>query len=384
MTVIIGSGCQRKLFETEAPNQAQSSETAGERADGRPRWKAIKSFAVGEAWAISSDGHYIATIDDQRLRITTSMTGPILHHVAIPISANDLVVTKSCVVSYKRLDPTATQLAVLDIRSGKWTLIDTGASIWAMTVDSSGEGIWVSSGDHTVRHYPKVNLGIAGMTKLVVPGYGGSLTSDATGCIVTEVFPSGITAVMNDATKRWHIEEENPKRKTRVFTTQAGSIYLDSTEQLSTNSHTITRISASTGEPLWETVHTGKYVNIHADQHSGMLGLSVGNPETKVPAKLFLYRTDGKVIMDGRGSRYFSPILVGISDSGHRITVIDGERGLTTLSDAGSTLARRLQLPVTSPDLHGRAFSRISSNDRYLFIETKSNNVQILEALHGE
>jgi hypothetical protein len=88
--------------------------------------------------------------------------------------------------------------------------------------------------------------------------------------------------------------------------------------------------------------------------------------------------------MDGRGSGYFSPMLVGITEGGHRITVIDGQRGLTTLSDSGSTLARRVQFPAISPELIDGQFSRLSVDDKFLFIQTATNKVHILEALYGE
>jgi len=377
-------GCQPKERDARPLGQPQPGASEGESADGRPRWKAIKSLAVGDVWATSPDGRYIATIDDQRLRITTSFAGPVLHHVALPFTAHDLILTNSSVVCFKRLDPASSAVAVLDIKTGKWTRFDANASIWYMTVDSSGDGIWMSCGDHTIRHYPDVRAGVKGMTQLVISGYGGSLAVDPSGCIVTEVLPSGFTAVTNNATMRWHIDEENPKRVSRVITTQSGSLYLDSTVRSNPGYHTITRLSSSTGSPQWETQHSGRIVNVAADQKSGMLAVSVGNPGARVPAKLFVYGADGSVIMDGRGSGYFSPMLVGITDSGHRITVIDGKRGLTTLSDSGSTLARRLPFPSISPELVNRQFCSLSVNDSFLFIQTTPNNVQILESIHGE
>lgn len=381
---LVAFGCKPKVVNIRPLGQPQSGSSEGESADGRPRWRSIRTFAVGDVWATSPDGKYIATIDDQRLRITTSIAGPVLHHVALPIIAHDLIITKSAVVCYKRLDPTVTTVAVLDIKSGKWTRFETNASIWQMTADATGDGIWVSCGDHTVRHYPNVRTGATGMTQLVVPGFGGTLSADPWGCIVSEVLPSGVTAISNDTTMRWHIYEENPKRVSRVITTQSGALYLDATVRSKPNSHTLTRISGSTGAPLWETQHSGKYVNVAADQKSGMLSVSVGNPESRVPAKLYVYNANGKVIMDGRGSGYFSPMLVGITEGGHRITVIDGQRGLTTLSDSGSTLARRLQFPAISPELIDGQFSRLSVDDKFLFIQTATNKVQILEAVYGE
>ena len=381
---LVTFGCNQKAVDLRPPGQPQPGTPEGESADGRPRWKSIRTFAVGDAWATSPDGKYIATIDDQRLRITTSLVGPVLHHVALPIIAHDLIVTKSAVICFKRLDPDATTVAVLDIKSGKWTRFETNASIWQMTADAKGDGIWVSCGDHTVRHYPNVRAGATGMTQLVLPGYGGTLSADPLGCIVTEVLPSGITAISNDTTMRWHIDEENPKRVSRVITTQSGVLYLDSTVRSKPTSHTLTRISGSTGAPLWETQHSGKFVNVAADQKSGMLSVSVANPGSRVPAKLFVYSADGVVVMDGRGSGYFSPMLVGITEGGHRITVIDGQRGLTTLSDSGSTLARRVQFPAISPELIDGQFSRLSVDDKILFIQTATNKVHILEALYGE
>jgi hypothetical protein len=73
---------------------------------------------------------------------------------------------------------------------------------------------------------------------------------------------------------------------------------------------------------------------------------------------------------------------VGVTESGHRITVIDGQRGLTTLSDSGSTLARRILLPSIDVDLLQSQFSRLSTDDRILFIQTTANKVLILEAVH--
>jgi hypothetical protein len=115
-----------------------------------------------------------------------------------------------------------------------------------------------------------------------------------------------------------------------------------------------------------------------------MLCVSVAKAQARVPSKLFVYRRDGTVVMDGRGSGYFTPTLVGVSENGHRITVVDGQRGLTTLSDNGSTLARRLPLPSLSPESLRGSFSRLSSDDRYLFIQTNKQTVLVLEALHEE
>ncbi|MFM7188500.1 MAG: hypothetical protein ACKO14_11860 [Armatimonadota bacterium] len=381
---LVGFGCKPPISDIRPQGRTQPGTTEEESADGRPRWKFLRTFAVGEVWATSPDGKYIATIDDQRVRLTTSLVGPVLHHAALPIVAHDLVLTKSSVICYKRLDPAATIIAVLDIKSGKWTRFDTKASIWQMTADAAGDGIWVSCSDHTVRHYPDVRSGAIGVTQLNVPGYGGMLSAEPSGCIVSEVLPAGITAISNDATMRWHIDEENPKRVSRVITTQCGAIYIDSTVRSNPNGHTITRIDGSTGAPLWETEHSGKIVTAAADQKSGMLSVSVGNPGSRVPAKLFVYSANGTVIMDGRGSGYFSPMLVGITDGGHRITVIDGQRGLTTLSESGSTLARRVQLPNIAPDVINGPFCRLSVDDRFLFIQTATNQIQILEALHGE
>ena len=378
------SACQRNPVAIAPLGQTPDASQDGERADGRPRWKTIRTLVVGDVWATSLDGRYVATIADSRLRVTSALAGPVLHHVAIPIAANDVILTKSTVVCFKSLDPASTSVAILDIKTGKWTSIDAKSSIWNVISDSSGDGIWMSCGDHTVRHYPNIRAGEIGMTKLVIPGYGGTLSSDPQGCIVTEVLPSGITAVSNDTTMRWHIDEENPKRLSRVLNTQSGVVYLDSTERTKPNNHTITRISGSSGAPLWEIQHSGKYVNIATDQKSGMLSVSVGNPGARVPAKLYVYSWNGSVIMDGRGSGYFSPMLVGITEGGHRITVIDGQRGLTTLSDSGSTLARRMPLPDIANDLIGEQFSRLSSDDRFLFIQTTNNKVVVMEALHEE
>jgi hypothetical protein len=115
-----------------------------------------------------------------------------------------------------------------------------------------------------------------------------------------------------------------------------------------------------------------------------MLAVSVGMPTARVTSKLYAYNRDGSSIMDGRGSGYFTPMLVGVSENGHRITVIDGQRGLTTLSDSGSTLARRMQLPSINPELLRGQFARLSSDDHYLFIQATSNKVHILEALYEE
>ena len=384
MVGLIGVGaCQRNLVAVAPVGTTMDAAAEdGERADGRPRWRTVRTLAVGDMWAASPDGRYVATIDDQRVRVTTALDGPVLHHAALPFVAHDLAVTKSAVVCYKRLDPASTSIAILNIKTGKWSQIDAQSSIWQIVADASGDGIWMSCGDHTVRHYPKISDGAAGMTQLVVPGYGGNLSADPFGCVVTEAMPSGITAISNNTTMRWHIDEENPKRVSRVITTQSGALYLDSTERSEPNNHMITRISGTTGAPLWEVQHVGKFVNVATDQKSGMLSVSVGNPDARVPAKLFVYSSDGSVIMDGRGSGYFSPMLVGVTESGHRITVIDGQRGLTTLSDSGSTLARRMPLPSIDSGLLRTQFSRLSTDDRLLFIQMTANKVLILEALH--
>ncbi|MEY3601939.1 MAG: hypothetical protein RL169_1183, partial [Armatimonadota bacterium] len=138
---LVGFGCKQKGVDIRPLGQSQPGTPEGESADGRPRWKSLRAFAVGDVWAASPDGKFIATIDDQRLRITTSLAGPVLHHVALPIIAHDLIVTKSSVICFKRLDPAATTVAVLDIQSGKWTRFETNASIWQMTADASGDGI---------------------------------------------------------------------------------------------------------------------------------------------------------------------------------------------------------------------------------------------------
>lgn len=381
---LLGYGCQKQTDPRRPLGQLEAGISDGERADGRPRWKMVRTLSVGPVWSASPDGKYIATIDDQRLRITTALAGPVLHHVAIPITAHDLIVTKSAVICFKRLDPAATEVAVLDIKSGSWKRFDTSASIWQMTPDASGDGIWMSCGDHSVRHYPNVLSGPIGMTKLEIPGYGGTLSAHPKGCIVSEVLPSGVTAVSNDTTIRWHIDEENPKRVSRVLTTQSGPVFLDSTERSKPDDHTITKISGSTGAPIWEVRHSAKIVSVGVDQKSGMLAVSVGIQGARIPAKLFVYDATGLPVIDGRGSGYFSPTLVGITESGHRITVIDGNRGLTTLSDNGSTLARRIQMPGVPMVNHGSQLSRISIDDHFLFIQTSANNIQILEALHGE
>ena len=375
--------CQRNLLDVAPVGQTvDATAEEGERADGRPRWRTVRTLTVGDMWVASPDGRYVATIDDQRLRVTTALEGRVLHHAALPFVAYDIAVTKSAVVCYKRLDPASTSIAILNIKTGRWSRIDAQASIWQVSADASGEGIWMSCGDHTVRHYPNVCAGEVGMTQLVIAGYGGNLTADPLGCVVTEVLPSGITAMANNATMRWHIDEENPKRISRVMTTQSGVLYLDSTERTKPNDHTITRISSTTGAPLWEVQHVGKYVNVPNDPNTGMLSVGFGNPDARVPAKLFVYSSDGSVIMDGRGSGYFSPMLVGVTEGGHRITVIDGQRGLTTLSDSGSTLARRMPLPSIDSELLRTQFARLSTDDRLLFIQTTANKVLILEALH--
>ena len=381
--LICAGGCQRSLVDVAPVGRTMDGAAEdGERADGRPRWRTVRTLAVSDRWATSPNGKYVATIDDQRLRVTTAIDGPILHHVAIPFVAHDIAVTKSAVVCYKRLDPASTSIAVLNIKTGKWSRIDAQSSIWQVIADASGDGIWMSCGDHTVRHYPNIRNGAEGMTQQLVTGYGGNLSADPWGCVVTEVLPSGITAISKGTTMRWHIDEENPKRVSRVITTHSGVMYLDSTERFLPNNHTITRISGITGTPLWEVQHVGKYVHVGTDQKSGMLSVSVGNPGARVPAKLYIYNWDGSVIMDGRGSGYFSPMLVGVTESGHRITVIDGQRGLTTLSDSGSTLARRILLPSIDVDLLQSQFSRLSTDDRILFIQTTANKVLILEAVH--
>jgi hypothetical protein len=242
----------------------------------------------------------------------------------------------------------------------------------------------MSCGDHTVRHYPKLDLAATGMTKIVLTGFGGTLASDPRGCIVTEALPAGITAISNEAVLRWHIEEENPKRLSRLMVTRSGATYIDSTERSKPENHTITSISAVTGAPIWEIQHSGKRIHAAADQRSGMLAVSVGTPTARVTSKLYAYNRDGSSIMDGRGSGYFTPMLVGVSENGHRITVFDGQRGLTTLSDSGSTLARRMQLPSINPELLRGQFAILSSDDHYLFIQSTSNNVHILEALYEE
>ncbi|MFM2222094.1 MAG: hypothetical protein RLZZ78_351 [Armatimonadota bacterium] len=382
--LLVGFGCQRNSVGVAPVGPASVAATDGERADGRPRWKSIRSLVVGDVWAASPDGRYVATIDEMRLRVTSALAGPVLHHVALPIAANDLVVTRTNVVCYKRLDPASTQVAILDIKSGKWTRIETNASIWTIAADNSGDGIWMSCGDHTVRHYPKLDPAAAGMTKIVLTGFGGTLASDPRGCIVTEALPAGITAISNEAVLRWHIEEENPKRLSRLMVTRSGATYIDSTERSKPENHTITSISAVTGAPIWEIQHSGKRIHAAADQRSGMLAVSVGTPTARVTSKLYAYNRDGSSIMDGRGSGYFTPMLVGVSENGHRITVFDGQRGLTTLSDSGSTLARRMQLPSINPELLRGQFARLSSDDHYLFIQSTSNNVHILEALYEE
>ena len=378
------SACHRNNVTNVPLGQAPDGSKDGERADGRPRWKSVRTIMVGDVWATSPDGKYVATIAESRLRVTTALAGPVLHHVAIPIVANDVIVTKTTVVCYKSLDPAATSVAVLDIKTGQWTRIDAKASIWSVIADDSGDGIWMACGDHTVRHYPKLDASATGVSKILLSGFGGTLSSDSGGCIVTEVLPAGITAISNATKMRWHIDEENPKRVSRVIANGSAALYLDSIERTQPNNHTITSISAATGAPIWEVQHSGKRVNAVADKQSGMLAVSVGTPEARVTSKLYAYHRNGTVIMDGRGSGYFSPMLVGVTESGHRITVIDGQRGLTTLSDSGSTLARRMPLPEFASDFIVEKFSRLSTDDRFLFIQTATNKVMVMEALHGE
>ncbi|MEY4914333.1 MAG: hypothetical protein RJA02_602, partial [Armatimonadota bacterium] len=63
MVGLIGAGaCQRNLV-TVAPvgRTMDAAAEAGESADGRPRWRTVRTLAVGDMWASSPDGRYVAT-----------------------------------------------------------------------------------------------------------------------------------------------------------------------------------------------------------------------------------------------------------------------------------------------------------------------------------
>jgi hypothetical protein len=69
------------------------------------------------------------------------------------------------------------------------------------------------------------------------------------------------------------------------------------------------------------------------------------DPRNPAQRKLHMVDDRGNWLFRDKGSAVFQPMLVALSVRGERITVVDGERGISTLDRSGRTIARRIGLP---------------------------------------
>lgn len=369
------SGCSK---EAQKDNPlAKAPVIDAETSDGRPRWKRVLEMQSSNQWDTTPSGSHVVQLVDNRLRVTLSRSGLTLLDVKVPFSADRVLAANGFALCYKHLDPNNRRLMLFDLTKRTWIVKEMPASIWTVNLAAQSSDIWVSTGD---KHLQRVNLSLQSGTRWSTKAHVTNIFPTENGCTVSSVLPTSIGHYNKSGSLMWTLENEGHGTVNRVLSSATSKfIVIDSYQQPNPDQHTFTSIDQQTGQPLWECMHTGKAIQAAIDTVVSTLGVTVDMSRNGKSARIYTYDKNGTLGITNRGSTFFSPTLLCISDRGTRITVIDGARGITTLSGNGSTLSRRVPVDLASTQI---TRTKLVSSGQFLFIHLASGRLIAYEAMH--
>jgi len=258
-----------------------------------------------------------------------------------------IVDNRGVVVAWAPLNPGRTGVWVVRPVDAPAVRRDLGAPLWSAALDSRQLGVWVGTGDK-VLHWVPIDGGDIQVSSL--PGIADSLTATPTGALASLWLESGVCAVDPAGLLRWHRRSDDRARRWRPLLSEDGKrLFLISSTGPTKAHWRVHRLDPATGDALWETSIEGKLAEALLTVDGGRLALTtwVESTDPRDPAQRKLHMIDdaGNWLFRDKGSAVFEPLLVALSVRGERITVVDGERGISTLDRSGRTIARRIGLP---------------------------------------
>lgn len=374
-SLMLISGCSKESQKDNPLTQAPAIDA--ETSDGRPRWKHVLEMQSSNQWDTTPSGSHVLQLVENRLRVTLSRSGVTLFDVKVPFVADRVLAANGFALCYKHLDPNNRRLMLFDLTKRKWIVKEMPASIWNVNPVAQSSDIWVSTGD---KHVQIVNFSLQSITRWSTKAHVTNIFPTENGCTVTSVLPTSIVHYNKSGSPMWTLEDETHGTVNRVLSSATSKfLIIESYKQASPDTHIFTSIDQQTGQPLWECTHTGKAILATIDTVESTLGVTVDMSRNGKSARLYTYDKNGTLGIANRGSTFFSPTLLCISDRGTRITVIDGTRGITTLSGNGSTLSRRVPFDLASTQV---TRTKLASSGQFLFIHLASGRLMVYEAMH--
>jgi len=350
--VFSGIGPRRAEAAGRDPAQLPDSDPpTAERGDGRPRWKP-RWTSPARAWlygTLSPDGKILVWVDAMG-RITwvdTASGKAFLRNPSLRGAERLIVDNRGVVVAWAPLNPGRTGVWVVRPVDAPAVRRDLGAPLWSAALDSRQLGVWVGTGDK-VLHWVPIDGGDIQVSSL--PGIADSLTATPTGSIASLWLESGVCAVDPAGLLRWHRRSDDRARRWRPLLSEDGKrLFLVSSTGPTKALWRVHRLDPATGDALWETSIVGKLAEALLTVDGGRLALTtwVASTDPRDPAQRKLHMIDeaGNWLFRDKGSAVFEPLLAALSVRGERITVVDGDRGISTLDRSGRTIARRIGLP---------------------------------------
>ena len=326
-------------------------QTAPGSGDGRPRWRPrwtspIRGLVDG---SLSPDGSTFAWIDSLgRISWIDMATGKTLVRRPPLRGVDRLVVdNRGTVVAWTRLNPGRTSLAIVRPVEAPPLGRDLARPLWSVALDSTRQAVWVGTGDRALHWVP---LDSGPMRRTELPGIPERLAANQGGVVAALWLESGICGLDSRGAIRWRMDGDHRARRWSPIVGVGGNqVYALSWRGPQRTEWRLTRVDTVSGRLQWELPIDGAEVSALCSADGERIAVATSQP-ARTPdglgqRKLHMVGSDGKWLFRDKGSAVFQPVLAAVSVRGERITVVDGDRGISTLDRNGQTIARRIGLP---------------------------------------